>query len=629
MKHGFIKVASATPVLRLADCEFNASQIIDVMKKCEENKVKILVFPSLSLTGATCCDLFFQEKLLSDAEVFLQKIVAESKNTDCLTVVGLPLNVDSRLYNCAVFFCRGEILGIVPKMNILKNEAEYFSRGNEQIKEISLLGKSYPFGSNLIFSCKNKKSLAVSSLVGDDLFSFSPSSSNHAQAGATVIVNPSSSMELIGKQEKINLMVKSTSMRLKCGYLYAESGIGESTQDGIFTAYNVIAENGNILNEAVIEESGIVISEIDTDSLLITRAKETNFEIKEDGYKKVYFSLNEEKTVLTRKIRQNPFIPDDEKKASEVCEKAFLIQSLALKRRLEYTNSKKAVIGISGGLDSCLALLALCRAMKALSRPLTDILAISMPCFGTSGRTKSNAEKLSECLGIDFRTIDIKESVLKHFEDIGQSENDKNTVYENAQARERTQVLMDMANLYGGIVIGTGDLSELALGFATYNGDHMSMYGVNASIPKTLVKRMVKYEADNTENEKLKNILYDIILTPVSPELLPSKEGEIEQKTEDIVGPYELHDFFLYYSLKYGFSPSKILRLCLYAFLEKYDEETIKRWFKIFYKRFFSQQFKRSCLPEGPSVGKVSLSPRTGFLMPSDSSVRAFIEDID
>lgn len=629
MKHGFIKVATATPVLRVADCEFNASQIIDAMKKCEENKVKILVFPSLSLTGSTCADLFFQEKLLCDAEASLKKIVTESKNTDCLTVAGLPLNIDSRLYNCAVFFCRGEILGIVPKINISKEESKYFSKGNEQIKEVSLFGKSYPFGSRLIFVCNNKKSLAVSSCIGDDLFSFNPISSCHALSGATIIVNPSSSMELIGKQERISLMVKCTSMRLKCGYIYAESGVGESTQDGVFASYNAIAENGKILNEGIIEDSGLVVSEIDTDSIFGSRAKDADFEIKEDGYKKVYFSLNEEKTLLTRKIRQNPFIPDDGKEAEARCEKAFYIQTLALSRRLMHTNSKKAVIGVSGGLDSCLALLALCRTMKALSRPMTDILAISMPCFGTSVRTKSNAQKLSECLGTDFRTIDIKESVLKHFEDIGHSEEEKNVVYENAQARERTQVLMDMANLYGGIVIGTGDLSELALGFATYNGDHMSMYGVNASVPKTLVKRMVKYEADNTDNEELKNILYDIILTPVSPELLPTSEGNIEQKTEDIVGPYELHDFFLYYVLKHGFAPSKILRLSLYAFFEKYDKETIKYWLKKFYTRFFAQQFKRSCLPEGPSVGRISLSPRTGFLMPSDSSVRAFIEEID
>lgn len=633
MKHGFFKVAAATCNIKTADPSFNAKEIMKVMDKAEEEGVKVLLFPELSLTGYTCNDLFFQENLRKSAKEALFAVKEKSKETGAVTVVGLPLEKNSKLYNTAVFLYKGEILGIVPKSHIPNYgefyECRHFTPAPEENSEIAVGNESYPFGTKIIFASHESPELKIACEICEDLWVPSPPGISHAMAGATLIVNPSASDELIGKKEYRRSLVSSQSSRLLSAYMYADAGYGESTQDMVFAGHNIIAENGSILAESRLFENGMIVTEVDLQKLSNERMKQNTFETGGSGYRTVWFSMPISETSLTRKIEKRPFVPEDEGRRQERCETILEIQAEGLKKRIEHTHSKTAVIGISGGLDSSLALLVTVRAFEKLNRPMTDILAVTMPCFGTTKRTKSNAERLCEAIGTSFMTVDIKDTVTSHFKDIGHDINDLNVVYENGQARERTKVLMDLANEKGGMVIGTGDLSELALGWATYNGDHMSMYAVNASVPKTLVRHIVKYVADTTENSMMKESLYDILATPVSPELLPALDGEISQKTEELVGPYDLHDFFLYHMVRFGFSPEKIARLTTYAFGDEFDEATVKFWLKTFIRRFFSQQFKRSCLPDGPKVGTVTLSPRGDWRMPSDASADAWLSEAE
>ena len=635
MNHGFVKAAAATCEIRVADCAYNAGKIVETMQKASENGAKLLVFPELCITGYTCGDLFLQETLLNGAVDALLDIAAATEGLGLLCAVGLPLVYGSKLYNCAAVLYEGELLGVVPKSNIPNYsefyEQRHFTAAPVENGEIVLKGKAYPFGTKLLFSCSSMPAFTLGVEICEDLWVPNPPSAGHAVAGATVIANLSASDEVVGKEGYRRMLVSSHSARLICGYVYADAGYGESTTDLVFSGHDIISENGTILQESEPFQQGIVYSEIDVDKLAAERRRTTTYPpLCREGYQVIGFAMKIEQTELTRPVARRPFVPDDLDSREKRCETILQIQSEGLMRRIEHSGCKTIVVGISGGLDSCLALLVMERAMKKLSRPLSDIVAVTMPCFGTTNRTKSNAELLCESLGVTLKTIDIAESVKQHFRDIGHSEENYNVVYENSQARERTQILMDIANQCGGLVIGTGDLSELALGWATYNGDHMSMYGVNASIPKTLVRHLVRYVADMTQKETLKAVLYDILDTPVSPELLPADaDGTIAQKTEDLVGPYDLHDFFLYYMVRFGFAPSKIFRLCMHAYDGEYEKETVLYWMNVFYRRFFSQQFKRSCLPDGPKVGTVTLSPRGDWRMPSDAVAKLWLEELE
>ena len=638
MRDGFIKVAAGTPKIKVADCEYNAGQIIALMKDAADHGVKVLALPELCITGYTCGDLFLQDTLLRGAEDALSRILEETSALDMLAAVGLPVwnQWDSKLYNCAVVINRGKILGLFPKIYI-PNYGEFYEgrwfasgRGTEYI--LTLCGQRVNMDAYnpVILDCKNVPNLTVGVEICEDLWAASPPSNRLALSGATVILNLSASNEVVGKASYRRQLVTDQSARLVCGYVYADAGEGESTTDLVFAGHNIIAENGVVLAEKRFS-TGLTISEIDVDRLAHERQRMTSFGKTEGGSWQCPFSLDVEETHLTRHITKNPFVPEDAGDRQERYEEIFKIAALGLKKRLEHTHASCAVVGLSGGLDSTLALLITARAMEMLNRPKTDILAVTMPCFGTTSRTKSNAQVLAEHIGADFRTVDIGEAVKVHFRDIGQSMEDLSVTFENAQARERTQVLMDLANQRGGMVIGTGDLSELALGWATYNGDHMSMYGVNGSIPKTLVRHLTAYAAGEAQQSdpQLAAVLRDILATPVSPELLPPKEGEIAQKTEDLVGPYELHDFFLYYAIRWGFGPRKVFRLALAALEEDYGQETILKWLKNFYRRFFTQQFKRSCLPDGPKVGSLALSPRGDWRMPSDAVNALWMKELE
>lgn len=633
MKHGFIKAAAATCEIRVADCAFNADSIQTAMQEACTGGAKLLVFPELCITGYTCGDLFLQQPLLETAERALLQVAEASRGMSMLCVVGLPLAYRSKLYNCAAVLCGGEILGIVPKSNIPNYsefyEQRHFTSAPAENGEIVIQGRRIPFGTKLVFACESAADFVLGVEICEDLWVPHPPSATHVLAGATVIANLSASDEVIGKADYRRMLVSSQSARLICGYVYADAGYGESTSDLVFSGHDLICENGTILKESKLFGTGVHFSEIDVQKLASERRRTTTFPAgAAEGYQVVPFDLDLQETKLTRPVARRPFVPDNAASRAQRCEEILAIQCEGLKKRIVHTGCKTIVVGISGGLDSCLALLVMERAMKQLGRPMEDIIAVTMPCFGTTKRTRSNAELLCEALGVTLRTIDIADAVKQHFKDIGQKEDCYDVVYENAQARERTQILMDVANQNGGLVIGTGDLSELALGWATYNGDHMSMYGVNASVPKTLVRHIVRYAADTAESKTLKNALCDILDTPVSPELLPAQQdGTISQKTEDIVGPYDLHDFFLYYMVRFGFSPEKIFRLCEYAFAEEFDRETILRWMKVFYRRFFSQQFKRSCLPDGPKVGTVTLSPRGDWRMPSDACAKIWLDE--
>ena len=623
MKDGFVSVACGTPKLRLADCNYNAEQTFTLMRKAEKAGAKVLVLPELGLTGYSCGDLFYQDTLLRSAEEALSTVLAATRNLEVVTAVGLPLRVNNKLYNCAAIIQKGAVLGVVPKTH-LPNYGEFyekrqFAAAPEENGTVTLLGKSVPFGNKLVFRCDTMPDLALGFEICEDMWAPCSPAVDLAAAGATVVGNLSASNDIIGKDSYRRQLVTMQSAKLLCGYVYSSCGEGESTSDVVFGAHQMIAENGTMLAERRFD-GGLLISEVDVQKLCYERRRTQMFD-KTPVVQEIPFSLTLSETKLTRYVAPQPFVPEGKEDRDARCREILLIASLGLKQRLEHTGAKTAVVGLSGGLDSTLAVLITGLAMKMLDRPMTDIVAVTMPCFGTTDRTKNNAVILAEQMGATLRTVDISASVRSHFKDIGHDMEDHSVTFENGQARERTQVLMDIANQTGGIVIGTGDLSELALGWCTYNGDHMSMYGVNASIPKTLVRHLVAYLArDNAKkDEALHDVLEDILDTPVSPELLPAVKGEISQRTEDLVGPYELHDFFLYYILRWGVSPRKVYRLALYALGKQYSREVILKWLKTCYRRFFSQQFKRNCLPDGPKVGSVALSPRGDWRMPSDA----------
>ena len=719
MKDGFIKVAAATPDVRVADCEYNATEIIRMIHEMEEQGAKVMVFPELCITAYTCGDLFWQENLLEEAKVQLVRIAEETKEVDALIFVGLPLEYNGKLYNVAAGLNHGEILGFVPK-TYLPNynefyEARYFTSGEhvdgtvhidreaykerydsdfddvefdiemasfdefEELEEIDneeiddedfededfddedfededfddldfdvedfddedsedeLYEEDIWISPNTIFTCEDMPKLQIAAEICEDLWVPNPPSVAHAFHGANLIVNLSASDEVVGKDSYRKSLVSAQSARLLCGYIYATAGEGESTQDVVYGGHNLIAENGSILAESRRFANGVIYADIDIHRLDNERRRMTTCQFAPDlapegkdiSYNEAPFTLENTETVLIRKFDSRPFVPGIKEERERRCDEILNIQAMGLKKRLAHIHCQNAVIGLSGGLDSTLALLVTVRAFDMLGMDRSKITAVTMPCFGTTDRTYNNACQLSECLGATLKEVNIREAVNLHFRDIGHNPKVHDVTYENGQARERTQILMDIANQSGGIVIGTGDLSELALGWATYNGDHMSMYAVNSSVPKTLVRHLVRYYADTCEDQKLAEILLDILDTPVSPELLPPKDGVISQKTEDLVGPYELHDFFLYYMLRWTFPPKKIFRLAQNAFAGEYDDETILKWLKTFYRRFFMQQFKRSCLPDGPKVGSVAVSPRGDLRMPSDACATLWMKELD
>lgn len=634
MKNGFVKVAAATPDIRVADVEFNTQNIINTMEEAQKNGAKILVFPELCVTGYTCSDLFDHSVLLKASRKALLEIAENTNDKDMLVFVGAPLEVNGKLYNVAAAMNQGEIIGFTTK-TFLPNYGEFyemrqFTPGPQTVREITFEGKKIPFGPQILFQAEGMEELVVAAEICEDVWSPVPPSIQAALEGATVIVNCSASDETIGKDTYRRALISGQSARLISGYIYANAGEGESTTDLVFGGHNIIAENGTVLKESSRYVNEIIYSELDLQRITGERRKNTTFQpLDEETLVRVPFTVEETKTFLTRTFPKKPFVPSDEQTRAQRCEEILTIQAMGLKKRLAHTNARTAVVGISGGLDSTLALLVTARAFDMLGRDKKDIIAVTMPCFGTTDRTYQNACEMSKKVGATLIEVPIADAVNIHFRDIGHDPEDHSVTYENCQARERTQVLMDIANKTWGMVIGTGDLSELALGWATYNGDHMSMYGVNASAPKTLVRHLVKYAADDTKDEALKNVLYDVLDTPVSPELLPPKDGDIAQKTEDLVGPYELHDFFLYFMLRFGYEPSKIFRIACMTFDGEYDKETIFKWLETFCRRFFSQQFKRSCLPDGPKVGTVALSPRGDWRMPSDACVAVWMKDLE
>lgn len=697
MKDGFIKVAAGTPDVQVADCEFNAAEIIKMVREMEAEGARVMVFPELCITAYTCGDLFWQENLLEEAKVQLMRIAEETADVDAIIFVGLPLEYKGKLYNVAAGLNHGEILGFVPK-TYLPNynefyEARYFTSGEDVDGTVTIRRSEYglyhdeertdedvefgleaelealeeedsfeeleeideepdyidedeteefdevdvPISSNILFICQEMPKLKIAAEICEDLWVPNPPSVGHAYHGANLIVNLSASDEVVGKDSYRKSLVSAQSARLLCGYIYATAGEGESTQDVVYGGHNLIAENGTILAESRRFVNGALYADLDIHRLDNERRRMTTCRFVPDlapegqdvFYNEVYFNTGRGVTPLTRKFDSRPFVPGIKEERERRCDEILNIQAMGLKKRLAHIHCQNAVIGLSGGLDSTLALLVTVRAFDMLGMPREKITAVTMPCFGTTDRTYNNACQLSECLGATLKEVNIREAVNLHFRDIGHDPEVHDVTYENGQARERTQILMDIANQSGGIVIGTGDLSELALGWATYNGDHMSMYAVNASVPKTLVRHLVRYYADTCEDAKLSEILLDILDTPVSPELLPPKDGVISQKTEDLVGPYELHDFFLYYMLRWTFPPKKIFRLAQNAFAGEYDDETILKWLKTFYRRFFMQQFKRSCLPDGPKVGSVAVSPRGDLRMPSDACAKLWLKQIE
>ncbi len=627
---GFFRIAAATPQIKVADCEYNRNSVFALMRQCEKRKIGAVVFPELCLTGYTCGDLFRDHTLISGAEKALGELLEETKSMKLLALVGLPVASGAKLLNCAAVFTCGRLLGLVTKTNIPNYcefyEARHFAPGPEH-GEATLCGQTVPVGNSLVFRCENIPNLVVGAEICEDLWVPCPPSQNLALAGATVIFNLSASDEVVGKSAYRRSLVAGQAGRLLCAYAYTDAGKGESTTDLVFAGHRIISENGAILAESEPFTTGLTTAEIDLERIAQERLRMTTW--KGGGSAEtIPFTLDTPEFTPERIFPCLPFVPDDRGDLAERCEMILRMQAEGLATRLAHISAKSAVVGVSGGLDSTLALLVTVRAFDLLRLSRRGILAVTMPGFGTTKRTKSNAERLAELLGTEFREIPIGESVLLHFRDIGHNPSTHDVTYENSQARERTQVLMDLANQSGGLVIGTGDLSELALGWATYNGDHMSMYGVNCSIPKTLVRHLVRHAA-STGPEDLRSVLEDILATPVSPELLPPDHGEIAQKTESIVGPYELHDFFLYYMLRFGFSPAKIYRMAVRSFAGTFDAATVKKWLREFYRRFFISQFKRSALPDGPKVGTVTLSPRGDWRMPSDASASLWMKEID
>ncbi|MBO5303253.1 MAG: NAD(+) synthase [Lachnospiraceae bacterium] len=633
MKDGYIKVAAVTPDVKVADTKYNTKKICEKIEECSKNGAKVIVFPELCITGYSCGDLFLQDILLSGAIKGIKKIAKFTEDVDAIVFVGMPLAFRGKLYNVAAAVSNGEILGFVPK-TYLPNynefyEARHFARGMEETVYIEMEEDSVPLGSRLLFVCSEIPELIIGAEICEDLWAANPPSTQHALAGATLIVNPSASDETTGKAVYRNDLIRGQSARLLCGYVYANAGNGESTQDVVYSGHNIIAENGSMLAESKLFANETIYTEIDVRKLAEERRRNTTFEPQNiEAYDEVEFSLKMEETELTRFIDPSPFVPGKKEERDKRCEEILTIQAMGLYQRLKHTNCKCAVVGISGGLDSTLALLVTVRAFDSLGLDRKGIKAVTMPGFGTTDRTYTNAVSMIESLGVSFMEVSIKDAVNVHFTDIGHDASIHDVTYENAQARERTQILMDIANKENGMVIGTGDMSELALGCATYNGDHMSMYGVNSSVPKTLVRHLVRYYADTCGDAKLREVLLDVLDTPVSPELLPPEDGKIAQKTEDIVGPYELHDFFLYNMLRFGYSPKKVYRLALKAFAGVYEEDVLHKWLENFYRRFFTQQFKRSCLPDGPKVGTVAVSPRGDLRMPSDACVRIWMDEV-
>ena len=634
MKYGFLRAIAASPALRVADCAYNTEQTIKTMRQAAAQGAQLLCLPELGLTGYTCGDLFLQSALLRAAEAGLVEILQAGTALNMVVVVGLPVQQHGKLYNCAAIVCKGRLLGLVPK-TCLPNYGEFYEKrhyipGEKAARPVHFAGQDTLMGTELLFACTQMPSFVLGVEVCEDLWAPIPPSCAHALAGATVVANLSASDETVGKAAYRRELVCGQSARLLCAYLYADAGHGESTTDMTFAGHNLIAENGALLAESLPFAGGAAATELDLDRMLQERARNTTFMPQPQGYTTVAFDLDPVENKLTRAFSPTPFVPQEEAARAERCELILRIQAEGLAKRMEHTHAKCAVIGISGGLDSTLAILVAVRACKVLGRDAKDIVAITMPCFGTTHRTRSNAEILCEALGVTFAEISITDTVQSHFKDIGQDPDTYDVTFENCQARVRTLELMDYANRMGGFVIGTGDLSELALGWATYNGDHMSMYGVNAGVPKTLVRHIVRYVADTAADAKLTGVLLDVLDTPVSPELLPAaKDGGFSQQTEKLVGPYELHDFYLYYVLRLGFGPAKIYHLACAAFAGQYDADTLLAWLRSFYKRFFAQQFKRSCLPDGPKVGSVTLSPRGDWRMPSDACSALWLKELE
>ncbi|WP_069997631.1 NAD(+) synthase [Cellulosilyticum sp. I15G10I2] len=640
MSYHFLKVCAATPQLLVGDCKYNTEQIIDCMKQSSGHRASLTLFPELCMTGYSCGDLFFQTTLLEETEKNITLILEESKAHEQIFIIGAAIPHEGNLYNTAIVILKGKILGIIPK-TYLPNynefyEKRWFHSAHDMISTtITYCGFTVPFSPYILFEASNIPYLTLAAEVCEDLWAVVSPSLYHALAGANIIVNPSASNEIVGKDIYRRRLIAQQSARTMSAYIYTSSGISESTTDLAFSGHKLIYENGNKIAESELFERGnaLLFGIIDLERIFIERIKQNNFKhssiVRNLEYQTVNFELTPLEFEWERFIDPHPFVPSDEAVRTERCKHIFNIQANALARRMEHTRSEKLVIGISGGLDSTLALLVAIKAIQILGLNPSQILGVTMPGFGTSDRTYNNAVNLMKLLGITLKEISIVESVKQHLMDIEHDINIHDVTYENAQARERTQILMDLSNKYNGIVVGTGDLSELALGWATYNGDHMSMYAVNSSIPKTLVRYLVEYAAYYESEESIKEILMDILDTPVSPELLPTDHsGGIAQKTEDIVGPYELHDFYLYNMLRFGFSPSKIYYLAQQAFKDVYDAHTILKWLEIFYRRFFNQQFKRSCLPDGPKVGSICLSPRGDWRMPSDASSRIWLDEI-
>ncbi|HCC06917.1 MAG TPA: NAD(+) synthase [Clostridiales bacterium] len=643
-KYNFVRVGAAVPKLKVANVDYNVDEIIELVKEADEKDVAILTFPELSITGYTCADLFFQKKLITDVQNGLKKLIEATRDLDTLYAVGAPIVFNDVLYNCAVVIHKGEIQGIQPKV-FLPNYDEFydkrwFTSGKDHINKISyiqMFGETIPFG-NLIYTSE-RLGYKLGIEVCEDLWAPIPPSSNKVLEGANIIINLSASSELIGKINYRRNLIKTQSARCICAYIYASAGVHESTTDLVFGGYSGIYENGKLLkeNNRFDRENNIIISDIDIDILTHDRIKNKTFadnkEMDSGNSDDATWFIEHAKEyeintkTLVRNINKTPFVPRDNADMTERCEEIFNIQVAGLAKRLEHTGEKKVVLGLSGGSDSTLAALVCKKTFDLLGLDSKNIITITMPGFGTSKRTYDNTFKLANELGITIKEIDIKDACLQHFKDIGHDISIKDVTYENVQARERTQILMDLSNKEKGPVIGTGDLSELALGWCTYNGDHMSMYAVNCSIPKTLVKYLIKWYAINIGAEK---VLFDILDTPISPELLPlDDKGNITQSTEDLIGPYEVHDFYLYHFIRYGMEPEKLLMLVVKAFDNEYTKEQLKNWLKVFIKRFFNNQFKRSCMPDGPKVGSICLSPRGDWRMPSDADYTSWIGNID
>ena len=639
MYNGFVKVCAASPKLRVADTAYNANECIKLANEASELGAKLIVFPELALTGATCGDLFYSEKLLEGALEALKNYMYSTSMIDAISVIGVPFCANDKLYNCAAVVSGGQLLGLVPASNVSTylDHARYFSPAPEMNLSVNFEGGIAMLGTKQIFVCRDMKNFRFGIEMSSDLASNNSSASDMTAAGGIIVVNPSAQNESTVSSELREAIVKVSSVKNRAAYVHINPSNGESTTDYVFSGHGIVCENGKVIarKHPFDYENELLVTEIDVDMLSSLRRSDPLFN-KDTGkneYCEIEFDMMLEEACLTRPIQKNPFIPESEKELYKFCKTTLWIQAQGLAERITRSRSRSAVIGISGGLDSTLALIVAAKAMDILDRPRTDVVAVTMPCFGTTRRTKDNATVLCEELGVTFREVDIFDAVNQHFEDIGHNPEIKNVVYENSQARERTQILMDIANQVNGLVVGTGDLSELALGWATYNGDHMSNYSVNATVPKTMIRKLVKYFADIEKyngNDQLAEALLDILDTPVSPELLPADENDnIAQVTEDLVGPYEIHDFYIYYTVKYGFTPKKLFRLAQHALGDIYDDDTLLKWLEVFTKRFFSQQFKRSCLPDGPKVGSVGVSPRGDLRMPSDACVTVWMREIE